>query len=514
VLPTLHADVPALSGLPIIPTVGCADPVTAAVCQAAGSVGSTLVGDGASTVLSSVAQWVVDGAAWLLGQIGAVMTATTSVDLGASWFQAHYAVMAALAGIVILPLVLLAAIQAVVRQRADQLVRSVLVHLPLALLLTGAATELVQLSLAATDALSGAVAAGSGTDLTRTLTGLADSLTTSAAASAAGSTTPSLIVLLGALVVVVGALMLWLELLVREAAVYVAVLFLPLALASLVWPAISHWCRRLAETLTALILSKFVIVAVLSLAAGALASGTAAPPGGGPGAGFAGVLAGGALLLLAAMTPFTLLRLVPAVEAGAVHQLEGARHRVQAAVTAGPRTAAAVALRFGGGFGTDAAGSLIGTGLGAAFEEPGADSGAGTGGAAATGPGPGRGDAPSGGRSAGRGGPQGDAPPGGDGVGAPPAGAPRWRGNPESAAIVEAVLTGAVPVSAPARGPMPVLAPSGAAGRDRDDAPAALPAPRGASTGTHRIAHDALGPVIRWDPPPPTGPDGSPGGDG
>ena len=69
--------------------------------------------------------------------------------------------------------------------------------------------------------------------------------------------------------------MLWLELLIRSAAVYVAVLFLPLAIATLVWPAVSHWCRRLVETLAALILSKFVIVAVLSLAAGALSSGTA-----------------------------------------------------------------------------------------------------------------------------------------------------------------------------------------------------------------------------------------------
>ena len=81
--------------------------------------------------------------------------------------------------------------------------------------------------------------------------------------------------LLVALLVAVAAFVLWLELLIRAAAVYVAVLFLPLALATLVWPAVSHWCRRLVETLAALILSKFVIVATLSLAAGAVSSGTA-----------------------------------------------------------------------------------------------------------------------------------------------------------------------------------------------------------------------------------------------
>ena len=85
----------------------------------------------------------------------------------------------------------------------------------------------------------------------------------------------SFVLLLVGLLVAMAAFVLWLELLVRAAAVYVAVLFLPMALITLVWPSVSHWCRRLVETLAALILSKFVIVATLSLAAGAVASGTA-----------------------------------------------------------------------------------------------------------------------------------------------------------------------------------------------------------------------------------------------
>ena len=144
--------------------------------------------------------------------------------------------------------------------------------------------------------------------------------------------------LLGGLFVCFGALLLWVELLVRAAAVYVATLFFPLALASLVWPAISQWCRRLVETVAALVLSKFVIVAVLSLAVGAL--GTS-------GGSIASELAGGALLLLAGFAPFTLLRLVPMVESGAAQQLEGVRHRVQQTALAGPRSAVGYAL--GGG---------------------------------------------------------------------------------------------------------------------------------------------------------------------
>jgi hypothetical protein len=116
-------------------------------------------------------------------------------------------------------------------------------------------------------------------------------------------------------------------------------------MATLVWPSVAHWCRRLVETLTALILSKFVIVATLSLAAGAVGSGTAGT--GDAGSGFASVLAGGALLVLATFVPFSILRLIPMVEAGAVGHLEGARQRGAASLTRLPRSAAQHALSKG-----------------------------------------------------------------------------------------------------------------------------------------------------------------------
>jgi hypothetical protein len=115
----------------------------------------------------------------------------------------------------------------------------------------------------------------------------------------------------------------------------VAVLFLPLALATMVWPAVSHWCRRLADTLVALILSKLVIAAVLALAVGALAGGLGVGATGSDGGGFAAVVSGIALLIIATLSPFTLLRLIPAVEAGAVSHLESARHRLSSPVQQG-----------------------------------------------------------------------------------------------------------------------------------------------------------------------------------
>ena len=280
------------------------------VCQI-GGLGGSIAASGFESVLSGISQWVASGAEWLLGQIGTVLTSTTTVDLGATWFRTHYGQMTALAGVVILPMLLVSTLQAVLRQNPGQLVRTFLVQLPLALLLAVVAVQIVVLSLSATDAMSDAVAGGSGADVTSMLS----TLSTGLVAAAGDPSVAGFVLLLVSLLVAVAAFVLWLELLIRAAAVYVAVLFLPLALATLVWPAVSHWCRRLVETLAALILSKFVIVATLSLAAGAIASGS----------NFSSVLAGGALLVIATFVPFAILRLIPAIEAGAVGHLEGLR---------------------------------------------------------------------------------------------------------------------------------------------------------------------------------------------
>jgi hypothetical protein len=206
------------------------------VCQV-GSIGGSLATSGFESVLNGVSQWVTSGAEWLLGQIGAVMASTTTIDVGATWFRTHYGQMTALAGVVILPMLLLSTLQAVFRQSPGQLVRTYLVQLPLALLLAVVAIQIVILSLAATDAMSDAVAGGTGADVSSLLS----TVTKGLVVAAADPSLASFVLLLVALLVAIAAFVLWLELLIRAAAVYVAVLFLPLALATLVWPAVSHW---------------------------------------------------------------------------------------------------------------------------------------------------------------------------------------------------------------------------------------------------------------------------------
>jgi hypothetical protein len=163
----------ALGATGLGPVCSVANGVAGAASSAAGSI----VGFGVGSVLDAVSGWVTSGAVWLLSQIGAVLSASTAIDLGAPWFRAHYATMASLAGVVIVPILLLGILQALYRQSASQLLRTVLVNVPLAILLTAVSVTLVQIGLAVTDSLCGAVSGGAGVDTGHFMATVATALT-------------------------------------------------------------------------------------------------------------------------------------------------------------------------------------------------------------------------------------------------------------------------------------------------------------------------------------------------
>jgi len=294
------------SGLPLDPVSGLGD-VTRGLF---GGVAS----DAGNAVLDAVTTWVERGTASVLGSVIDALDQHTEPDLQARWLRAHYLDMVGIAALFALPLLLATAVTAIARQDAGPLLRAVAVHLPIAAIGTGAAMEVVRLALAGTDVLCQDVSRRTGHDTGVALARLR-SLLDHGLPGAGGFA-----VVLVCVLVCLAAFVLTLELVVRTAAVYVAVLFLPLALAGWVWPATARWTRRLVETLAVLILSKFVVVAVVSLADAAVAGGLG-------GDGLSGLLSGAALLMLAAAAPFALLRLVPVVEAGMVGHLEGMARR-------------------------------------------------------------------------------------------------------------------------------------------------------------------------------------------
>jgi hypothetical protein len=276
---------------------------------AAANVLSAPVKYAAGGAVDTFTSWVADAAQWALGRVVSFMENSTTPTLDAGWFVERYEFMVGMGALILLPMLVIATIRAVISQDMSQLLRSFFVYLPVAICGTFAAVTITQSLLVATDALSAAVAQNVAGDASQIFDSVGSTL------SGSGTAVPSFAVFFGALLLVVGSFFVWLELLVRSAAVTVAVFFLPMVLAGLVWPAAMHWTKKLIEILIALIISKFVIVAVISLATAALAE-----PGKG---GFGTVMGASALMLMAAFSPFAVMKLIPMVEGAAIGQLQG-----------------------------------------------------------------------------------------------------------------------------------------------------------------------------------------------
>jgi len=281
--------------------------------------GNGLVQRGAA--LAALVAWVIGGAKWTMDHMAGVVSATTSPTLTAGWFTGLYLRVEGIGLLFTLLFVCAAAAEALLRSDAGLLARAMCVQLPLSILLTAVATPLVMLLLAASDQLSDGLATVAAGGSTHFLTG-----TSALVVGGLTVADPFFAVLAGGLVVAAGGA-LWVELLIREIAVYVVVAMLPLVFAAMVWPARRVWATRAIEVLVALILSKVAIVVVLALGGAALDHAGAS--------GISKLLGGLALVILGAFSPWLLLRLVPMAElaAASVGHVRGHLH-----ASAGVRT--------------------------------------------------------------------------------------------------------------------------------------------------------------------------------
>ena len=282
----------------VITTVG------APIASGLGSLAGLGLGSLASAGLDAVDGWVLGGARAALEQTADVIGRTTAPELSSTWFSSEYWHVAGLAAMLTLPFLFAAAVQALVRSEPALLARAAFMYLPLALLGVGLATPLTMLMLAATDQMCAAVSAAGGAGGARFLASTAAMVGGTSALAGSG-----FLAFAAGLLTVAGALMLALEMLIREAAVYVVVLMLPLTFAAFVWPARRIWAIRMVELLTALILSKFAVVAVLSLAGAAFGATGGATP--------ARLLTAMALVTLSAFAPWGIVRLLPFTELAA-----------------------------------------------------------------------------------------------------------------------------------------------------------------------------------------------------
>jgi hypothetical protein len=217
---------------------------------------------------------------------------------------------------------------------------------------------------------------------------------------------------------ILAAIVVWIELAVRSALIYLLLAFSPLVLAVRVWPALSGAWHQLCRIGLALIAAKFVISLALGLGAAALAGGGPGNLGApGPNANdmgtqvgltVGGLVMGLSLMVMAAFAPFLVLKLFPVLEAALVAQ-GISRGPLRAAQTAAQGAYYAQGLRRLAGTNSGGGPAAAG-GDGASGSLDGDDAGSAAGGGRGPGPGAGvsgprgGGRPPSGGDSAAPGG--------------------------------------------------------------------------------------------------------------
>jgi hypothetical protein len=340
---TAPAPAEAASCPPVV-SIGCG--LVGGAVGAVGDVAGDVLGAGAkvvgSTLLNGVSDWVGAGAAWLIERIGKRVEQSTRPELGATWFTDQYQSMLSLALILTLGFLMAALASAALRQDLAEALRAAFVALPLAVIACFAAVTIVEVLLVATDNAT--------MMLTQSTSGNSEKFFKDLGGvfGPGGAAVPGFLALIGALIAALLCVVVWLELILREAAVYLAVAFLPLSLAAMVWRRSAHLARRLCESLMAVILAKLTIATAVAFAASALAH-----KGSG---GITAMLAGCAVLFLAALSPWMLLRLIPL--SGETHLHRGSVK--QAAASAPGMGGAAFVVRTGmySSFGGAAGGAL------------------------------------------------------------------------------------------------------------------------------------------------------------
>ena len=272
--------------------------------------GGTSAGSIASTSsiltdpLGSIAKSCAEAAAWVINQVAGAVGGTSGVDLTNSGFLKQYAIVFAASTILTVLLWMLAVIKRAVR--GDAIVTAVTEATGFLWLAVGASAftpvilyAMIQLTDSVTQAIGSTTSAGTN----NFLSSFANTLSpTNGSASTVGGG-PILLIFVS-LVAMIAAAVLWLELLIRAAMLYVGAALAGAVYAGLVdkdlWPHVRRW----AGLMIAVDMVKPVIVIVLGLAA-AISSGTA------PGSAFASVLSGLAIMILSIFASGLIYRFVP-----------------------------------------------------------------------------------------------------------------------------------------------------------------------------------------------------------
>lgn len=249
--------------------------------------------------LSALARGCADAAAWVVDQLSSAVSSTTHVDFTNPAFLRQYAVVFAAATVLTLTLWLLAVVKRAIRGVPLTTALSEAVGFLWLTVMASAFTPLaLYVVVAATDGVTDAIAAGTGDNSDAFFGQFSAALATG---EDIGGGPIMLIVV--SLISILAAGVLWLELVIRAALLYVGALLGTAVYAGLVDKNLWGHVRRWAGIMIAVILVKPVIVIVLGLAS-ALSTSE------GPTA-FSAIVSGLAIIVLAIFASAMIYRFVP-----------------------------------------------------------------------------------------------------------------------------------------------------------------------------------------------------------
>jgi type IV secretion system protein TrbL len=239
----------------------CDVPVIHEVCNAAC--------DAAGAVVTAPFDWLAQGmggaAEWMFTSVWRVIDTTTVVDVTSGEYTKVYNIMFGVGVFVMLGFFMLQVIGGMIRREPAALSRAAL-GLAKSILGSFVALALLATALEITDQLCIGIVNAAGTNMNE----MGDKVAVLAAGlgainlSAPGA--GAILTIFLASLAIVGAMVVWISLLIRKALLLIAIVFAPIALAGASWDHTRTWLSRWATFVIAMILSKVVLVVIFLLA--------------------------------------------------------------------------------------------------------------------------------------------------------------------------------------------------------------------------------------------------------
>lgn len=275
-------------------------------------------------VFDALTNWILSSVQWFLTAAGSVLTSASDSTTVAQSATQEFNILFVLSPILMMIGLLIATLQALRHGDTASLWRTYLGVAPACVLGVALARPVSVLILQAINEVSSTAASSV----------VQHEATLSAAFSNLATSTPGFGLFLLALGVVVGTWLLWCELIVRTVVLTLLLVLVPVIVPLSTFPSLRRVGWRLAETFLAVASSKFLIVVALSLGLDELVGSSATQ-----------IVTGAVTMVLATVSPFILLRLIPFVEQSAMHNLEGLRQRFTSNVLRAPSSPAATMAR-------------------------------------------------------------------------------------------------------------------------------------------------------------------------